>query len=110
MDSLAVSIGTVHGIYKNLESPVLSFECLHKLAKNIHVPLVLHGGSGTGDDNLRRCAAEGISKINVLTDFLTGAMEQIKKDSAADYLAVKRAANFGMAEVFEHYYSVFAGN
>uniref|UniRef100_UPI00359C6D29 class II fructose-bisphosphate aldolase n=1 Tax=Faecalicatena contorta TaxID=39482 RepID=UPI00359C6D29 len=110
VDSLAVSIGTVHGIYKNLESPVLSFECLHKLAKNIHVPLVLHGGSGTGDDNLRRCAAEGISKINVLTDFLTGAMEQIKKDSAADYLAVKRAANFGMAEVFEHYYSVFAGN
>lgn len=110
VDSLAVSIGTVHGIYKNLESPVLSFDCLHRLAEKIQVPLVLHGGSGTGDDNLHRCAVEGISKINIFTDFLTAAMEQIQKDSAADYLAVKRAANRGMADVLEHYYSVFAGN
>lgn len=108
VDSLAVSIGTIHGIYKNLQTPCLNFDRLHELAQQIPVPLVLHGGSGTGDDNLHRCATEGISKINIFTDFLTGAMEQIQKDAAKDYLAVKRSANQGMAEVLRHYYAVFA--
>lgn len=108
VDSLAVSIGTIHGIYKNLQAPRLNFERLHALASQVSVPLVLHGGSGTGDDNLRRCATEGISKINIFTDFLTGAMEQIQQDAPKDYLAVKRAANQGMADVLTHYYKVFA--
>lgn len=108
VDSLAVSIGTIHGVYKNLQTPCLNFERLHALAQQVPVPLVLHGGSGTGDDNLRRCATEGISKINIFTDFLTGAMQRITQDKAADYLAVKRAANQGMAEVLAHYYKVFA--
>lgn len=108
VDSLAVSIGTVHGIYKGLQTPCLNFDRLHELAQRVPVPLVLHGGSGTGDENLRRCATEGISKINIFTDFLTGAMDQINKDGAKDYLAVKRSANQGMAEVLRHYYAVFA--
>ncbi len=107
VDSLAVSIGTVHGIYKNLEKPDLNFERLHELAQNVSVPLVLHGGSGTGDENLRRCATEGISKINIYTDFLTGAMQRINAEHANHYLAVKKAANLGMADVLRHYYSIF---
>lgn len=108
VDSLAVSIGTVHGIYKNLEKPDLNYDCLHQLAEKISVPLVLHGGSGTGDDNLHRCATEGISKINIFTDFLTGAMQQIQAESPQDYFAVKRAADRGMSDVLQHYYSIFA--
>lgn len=108
VDSLAVSIGTVHGIYKNLAKPVLNFERLHELAAAVPVPLVLHGGSGTGDDNLHRCATEGISKINIFTDFLTGAMDQIRADAVSDYMAVKRAANRGMADVLRHYFRVFS--
>ena len=108
VDSLAVSIGTVHGIYKNLEKPVLSFQRLQALAAAVEVPLVMHGGSGTGDDNLHRCAMEGIAKINIFTDFLTGAMDQIRQDQPADYMALKRAADQGMAEVLRHYYQVFS--
>lgn len=108
VDSLAVSIGTVHGIYKNLEKPSLNFERLHELAKNVKVPLVLHGGSGTGDENLSRCAAEGISKINIFTDFLTGAMERIQADAPPDYMSLKHAANQGMADVLRHYYQIFS--
>lgn len=108
VDSLAVSIGTVHGIYKNLEKPVLNFERLHELAKTVKVPLVLHGGSGTGDENLSRCAAEGISKINIFTDFLTGAMERIQAHAPSDYMSLKQTANQGMADVLRHYYRIFA--
>ena len=71
------------------------------------VPLVLHGGSGTGDDNLKRCAKEGISKINVFTDFLVSAMNQIDIDKPKDYLALKVSSNKGMMNTLEHYYGVF---
>ena len=55
-DSLAVSIGTSHGVYKNQKNPTLNFDRLHELANTIPVPLVLHGGSGTGDDNLKNAS------------------------------------------------------
>ena len=106
VDSLAVSIGTAHGIYKG-GKPALSFDTLHKIRDEVSVPLVLHGGSGTGDDNLKRCAKEGISKINVFTDFLVSAMNQIDIDKPKDYLALKVSSNKGMMNTLEHYYGVF---
>lgn len=106
VDSLAVSIGTAHGIYKG-GKPALSFDTLHEIRDEVSVPLVLHGGSGTGDDNLKRCAKEGISKINVFTDFLVSAMNQIDIDKPKDYLALKVSSNKGMMSTLEHYYGVF---
>lgn len=108
VDSLAVSIGTAHGVYKSAAAPVLNFDILHEIAAVIPIPLVLHGGSGTGDENLHRCATEGITKINIYTDFLLGAMDEIKAGNPADYHALKRAAAKGMEQVMEHYYHVFS--
>lgn len=109
VDSLAVSIGTAHGIYKELAAPRLNFERLKEISEVIAVPLVLHGGSGTGEENLSRCAREGISKINIFTDFLTGAMDGIKAEAPNSYPALKKAANDAMARVLEYYYGVFSG-
>lgn len=106
VDSLAVSIGTAHGVYKGI--PVLNFERLHELAQAVQVPLVLHGGSGSGDENLHRCALEGISKINIFTDFMIGGMKEIEKAQPKDYFALKKAANKGMEEVLEHYFNLFS--
>lgn len=106
VDSLAVSIGTAHGVYKG--TPVLSFERLHELSDALSIPLVLHGGSGSGDDNLHRCAMEGISKINIFTDFMIGAMDEIKKTDPKDYFELKKAANKGMEDVLTHYFKVFS--
>lgn len=108
VDSLAVSIGTAHGVYKGSGKPVLNFERLHELAANVPVPLVLHGGSGSGDDNLHRCATEGISKINIYTDFLMGALNAVKTSNPKDYYELKIAEDKGMAEVLEHYFRLFA--
>lgn len=110
VDSLAVSIGTAHGVYKGNGKPVLNFDRLHELQDALEIPLVLHGGSGTGDDNLHRCATEGISKLNIFTDFLIGAMAQVKKEEPQDFLALKRACNEGMRQVLEHYYEVFSND
>lgn len=110
VDSLAVSIGTAHGVYKGNGTPELNFERLRELARVIPVPLVLHGGSGSGDDNLHRCTVEGIAKINIFTDFLTGAMNEIAKEKPADYLALKRTVDKGMADVLEHYFSIFSND
>ncbi len=108
VDSLAVSIGTAHGHYKG--KPILSFERLHEISQAIETPLVLHGGSGSGDANLHRCATEGISKINIFTDFLVGAMNEIHSSQPEDYLALKQGANHGMAAVLEHYLKIFSNN
>ena len=107
VDSLAVSIGTAHGAYKNARQPVLNFQRLHELAKAVPVPLVLHGSSGSGEENLRRCAAEGIAKVNVLTDFFVGAMAEIEKVGPATYLELKAAADAGMKNMLRRCFAIY---
>ncbi|MBT9779557.1 ketose-bisphosphate aldolase [Clostridium sp. MCC353] len=107
-DSLAVSIGTAHGAYRGNGTPVLNFERLSELADAVPVPLVLHGSSGSGDENLSRCVSGGITKVNIFTDFLLGAMKNIEKRRPEDYLELKKAADEGMAGVLSHYFEIFA--
>jgi fructose-bisphosphate aldolase class II len=66
VDALAVSIGTAHGIYRSL--PNLNIERLKELNAASRVPLVLHGGSGTPDDQIRDAVAHGICKLNIYAD------------------------------------------
>ncbi len=105
VDSLAISIGTAHGVYKG--EPKINFERLKEIKEIAKVPLVLHGESSSGDENLSRCAANGISKINIFTDFINGALHKIEKGQAKNYLVLKELANLGMEEVLNHYYDVF---
>lgn len=105
VDSLAISIGTAHGLYKG--TPKINFERLHEIRELTDVPLVLHGGSSSGDLNLERCATEGISKINIYTDFLMGAQHEIEDNGYKNYIELKNLANVGMEKVLEHYYEVF---
>ncbi|HFH9837901.1 TPA: ketose-bisphosphate aldolase [Streptococcus suis] len=105
VDSLAISIGTAHGIYKG--EPKINFERLGEIAELTSTPLVLHGGSSSGDENLGRCAREGISKINIYSDFLVGAQQEIIAQGAQDYVSIKEAADQGMAKVLHRYYDVF---
>lgn len=105
VDSLAVSIGTAHGFYKG--TPKINFERLAEIHEAVSVPLVLHGGSSSGDENLERCATSGISKINIFTDFLTAAIQKINAEKPEDYIQLKGMANTGMEETLTHYFNVF---
>lgn len=106
-DSLAISIGTAHGVYKAKAIPEISFDALAGIRAATDTPLVLHGGSGSGDDNLRRCAREGICKVNIYTDLYLAAMAAVEKAAAKDYLTQRAAMKQGMADCLKHYYSVF---
>lgn len=75
VDCLAVAVGTSHGVYSG--EPKIDFELLKALKDNIEVPLVLHGSSGTGDENIAKCVDGGINKINLFTDLDLSASEKL---------------------------------
>ena len=108
VDSLAVSVGTSHGVYKSNKTPELNFERLRALSAAVPVPLVLHGGSGTGDENLRRAVRDGITKLNVYTDFLVGAMAEIKAAHTDSLIETQKAADEGMRKVLTHYINLIS--
>jgi ketose-bisphosphate aldolase len=76
VDALAVAVGTAHGLYRG--EPNLDFERLRALSDLVPVPLVLHGGSGTPDKDVRRAIEEGISKVNIWTEVRLAFIEELK--------------------------------
>jgi len=68
VDSLAVAIGTAHGIYPKGMKPELKLDLLKVLRQKVEVPLVLHGGSSNSDKEIAKSVTLGISKINISSD------------------------------------------
>ena len=66
VDALAVSIGTAHGVY--VSTPELNIARLQEINSLSPVPLVLHGGSGTPEDQVRDAIRHGITKLNIYAD------------------------------------------
>ena len=77
VDALAVSIGTVHGMYKG--TPNIRTDILEDINAAVGAPLVLHGGSGTPEDKLLACISRGIAKINVNTEISEYVMAHTKE-------------------------------
>ena len=77
IDSVAASVGTVHGIYKGELN--IDYKLINNLAINIDVPLVLHGGSGLDLEVLKKCMEAGITKININSDIQDAWSISIKK-------------------------------
>ncbi|PAE81009.1 tagatose-bisphosphate aldolase [Shouchella clausii] len=74
--TLAPAIGTAHGIYKG--KPEIDFERIAKIAEMVDVPLVLHGGSAVPEEDVRRCVALGMAKVNVSTELKNAYSEAIR--------------------------------
>lgn len=77
VDILAVSIGNIHGIYKN--EPVLDFERLKELSE-IGIPMSLHGGSGISVEQIEKAISLGITKVNVNTELRISFTETMRKE------------------------------
>ena len=78
---LAVAIGTAHGFYKG--TPKLDFERIEQIAKRVPVPLVLHGGSGIPDEDVKHAIRLGMSKVNFATElrwYFTQACRKVLED------------------------------
>ena len=102
IDSLAVAIGTAHGLYT--ADPKLDFARLAEIQKQVEVPLVLHGASGLPEGDIRRAISLGICKVNVATELkiaFSSAMKQYftENPTASDPRHYMQPAKAAMKEV-----------
>ena len=82
VDSLAVGIGTAHGVYKG--TPKLDVERLSEIREVVSIPLVLHGTSGVPDEAVKECIRRGICKVNYATDLRIAFSNGVKEYLAAN--------------------------
>ena len=76
VDLLAIAMGTAHGVYKG--TPHLDFDVLAAVRKAIpNTPLVLHGGSGVPDEQIRMAVEAGIRKVNFASDLCYAFLDQV---------------------------------
>ncbi|HEY4543178.1 MAG TPA: class II fructose-1,6-bisphosphate aldolase [Tissierellaceae bacterium] len=66
VDSLAIAVGTAHGVYKG--EPKIDYDRIKEIASVVSIPLVLHGSSGVPYESLEKAVSCGIAKINIDTD------------------------------------------
>lgn len=109
VDCLAIAVGTAHGRY--VGTPRIDFERLADIRANVDVPLVLHGGSSSGDENLKKAVELGIAKVNISTDLVVEGAKRIK-----EYLEREEFPNFndgskegikGYKDMIKHYMKLF---
>jgi len=77
IDSLAIAIGTSHGLYKG--TPKIDIDTLKEIRKVIDIPLVLHGTSGLDDQVVKECVKSGICKVNYATELRIAYSNGIKE-------------------------------
>lgn len=103
VDALAVSIGTAHGVY--VKAPKLDIDRLKKIGEASSIPLVLHGGSGTPEDQMSEAIANGICKVNIYSELLTAwntaMLEELKglPHMAAWPCVLRKSPDAAMREV-----------
>lgn len=76
IDSLAVAIGTAHGLYK--AEPKLDFDRLKEIRHTVNIPLVLHGASGLPAQDIRQAISGGVCKVNVATELKIAFSDALK--------------------------------
>ncbi len=106
VDFLAVAVGTAHGVYTG--TPEIQFDLLKELHDCVDVPLVLHGGSGTGDENIAKACQMGICKVNIANDLYRGTADAlINADiSGNGVYGIYQHLTEGYKEIARHYMDV----
>lgn len=107
IDSLAIAIGTAHGLYPKDKTPKLNIELLKELNQQIDKPFVLHGGSGNPDAEVSESVKYGVAKVNLSSDLKSvffDALREVLSDNPEMYEpnAVYPYANKKVQEVVKH--------
>ncbi|EGQ0003212.1 ketose-bisphosphate aldolase [Listeria monocytogenes] len=107
IDTLAVAIGTAHGLYPKDKKPELNMPLLKELNKRLDIPFVLHGGSGNPDKEVSESVQYGVRKVNLSSDLKSVFFEEVRRvlvDNPAMYEPnqVYPSANEKVKEVVRH--------
>lgn len=107
IDSLAVAIGTAHGLYPKDVTPKLNMELLKILNQKLTIPFVLHGGSGNPDKEVSESVNYGVAKVNISSDvksvfFATLKEQLIENPGVYEPFEVYLRANNAAKEVIHH--------
>ncbi|MDF1534476.1 MAG: class II fructose-1,6-bisphosphate aldolase [Methanosarcinaceae archaeon] len=109
VDSLAVAIGSAHGIYKG--EPNLDFDRLEKIDKKVDIPLVLHGASGIPEESIKKAVKLGINKINIDTELRLAFRDAVRKvvteTDAYDPRKICGPARDAMKEIVKYKIGIF---
>jgi fructose-bisphosphate aldolase class II len=84
VDSLAIAIGTSHGLYPSDKNPELRHDLLEEIKAAVGIPLVLHGGSSNPDAELRRAVELGVNKINISSDIKVSYHDRMREVLGTD--------------------------
>ena len=79
VDTLAIAIGTCHGLYPAGMKPELKLDILKEIEKKVSIPLVLHGGSNNPDKEIGEAVTLGINKINISSDIKAAFFEKMRE-------------------------------
>ncbi|MDR6690043.1 fructose-bisphosphate aldolase class II [Microbacterium sp. 1154] len=84
VDSLAIAIGTSHGLYPAEKNPELRHDLLEQIKAAVGIPLVLHGGSSNPDGELSRAVELGVNKINISSDIKVAYHDRMREVLGTD--------------------------
>ena len=84
VDSLAIAIGTSHGLYPADKNPELRHDLLQEIKAAVGIPLVLHGGSSNPEAELRRAVELGVNKINISSDIKVAYHDRMREVLGTD--------------------------
>lgn len=100
VDALAVAIGNAHGLYRG--EPHLNFEVLREIDRRVPAPLVLHGGTGIGEADFRKCVECGVRKVNVATATFNAVEDRVRRmyreEDAVAYFTLQDTEILGARE------------
>lgn len=114
IELFAPAVGNIHGMLKNAPEPRLNIERIREVRAAAGVPLVLHGGSGTSDEDFREAIKAGIGIVHINTEIRVAYHDALKNylnehpDETAPYKFGKAGVD-AMAEVIEKRLRLFSG-
>ena len=89
IDTLAVAVGTSHGIYPKHMEPHIRTDIIKEINKNVSIPLVLHGGSSNPDSEIKEAVSLGVCKVNISSDIKLALFDEVRKYLNANELALE---------------------
>ncbi len=114
VDTLAIAIGTGHGLYPKDMKPELRIDLLQEIREVTEVPLVLHGGSDNPDKEISEAVLNGVQKINISSDIKTAfyvqCREVLKNDSLRESADIYTSSIEAMKKVIYHKFDLFNTN